>query len=189
MDKIKNLYKHPHGLKKFIVLLIIFFAYAIFVMFKFGVADGLAVTLLTWAFFVTCTPIADAGFILDFPIRLVTGLKMLYSEIIVWVLAIIIILYNLSFNSDVFESFEVLSIFKEIVTTPWPLWGIVIVSGIGTFLSIYIADQIYSMVQAKRHHKHIQKMQLRRLFVEVIMFITVLGIYFMMLSLTHISIG
>lgn len=186
MDKAKN--KKNHGLKKFLILISILIGYAIFVIIKFGVKDGLAATALTWAFFVTCTPIADAGFIVDFPVRLFTGLKMIWSEVIVWVLAISIIAYNYIFNIEVFGRMELLEVFKKIIETPWPLWTIVIVSFFGTFLSIYIGDQIYNLVQQHNHHKHIKKLQLQRLFIEVTMFVIILVMYFSLLNLTGVTI-
>lgn len=182
--------KNPknHGLKKFLILLGILVLYAIFVIVKFGVKDGLAATGLTWAFFVLCTPIADAGFIVDFPVRLVVGLKMIYSELIVWGLALTIVAFNLLLNVEVFQKMEILEVFYTIIKTPWPLWSIVIVSAIGTFLSIYIGDQIYSMVQQHNHHKHIKRLQLQRLYLELGMFSVILVLYFALLNLTGITI-
>lgn len=178
-----------HGLKKFLLLLAILVSYMVFVIVKFGVADGLAATALTWAFFVTCTPIADAGFIVDFPVRLVIGLKMIWSEVIVWVMAFIIISYNYFFNIEVFSNMEILTLFKTIIVNPWPLWTITIVSAIGTFLSIYIGDQIYTLVQQYNHHKKIKKLQIQRVVIEVVVFSIVVAMYFGLLSLTGITIG
>lgn len=187
--KQKLKYKHPHGLKKFIILLAILISYMVFVMLKFGVEDGLAATALTWAFFVTCTPIADAGFIVDFPVRLVIGLKMIWSEVIVWGLALLIIAYGLAFKAELFSQLELLELFKTILKNPWPLWNIIIISAVGTFLSIYIGDQIYTMVQEKKHHHHIKKLQIQRLVFELFVFIIVLALYFIFLSLNGLSIG
>jgi hypothetical protein len=60
---------HTLRVIKFLLLFTILIFYFAFISFKYGVKDGFAITLLTWSFFVLCTPIADAGFILDFPIR------------------------------------------------------------------------------------------------------------------------
>src|SRR6056297_2035506 len=97
MDKrgIRNstLIKHEtkrNVLFRFLFVLILFLAYLIFMNFKYGAKDGFLVTLLTWSFFIFCTPIADAGFLLDFPIRIITGIKMAYTETFVWIIAIAI---------------------------------------------------------------------------------------------------
>ena len=76
-----------HSLVKFSLLFVIVIAYMLFVSFKFGAGNGFLITILTWSFFVFCTLIADAGFILDFPNRLITGMRMVHSEMIVWGIA------------------------------------------------------------------------------------------------------
>lgn len=188
MLKIKRTYKHPHGLNKFFILLLILAIYAAYVIFKFGLKDGLSTTFLTWAFFVTCTPIADAGFLVDFPVRILLGIKMIISEIIVWILALAVVAYHFIFNVEAFDTVEILRVFHTIIVNPWPLWTIVIVSLIGTFISIHLGDKIFTMVQQRNHHKHIKKLQLRRLVLEVTIFALVLALYFTLLSLTGISV-
>ncbi|MCD6523056.1 MAG: hypothetical protein J7K68_04870, partial [Candidatus Diapherotrites archaeon] len=58
------------ALFKFLAVLGIVLIYFSFVSMKYGLDKGLLVGLLTWSFFVFCTPIADAGFLLDFPLRI-----------------------------------------------------------------------------------------------------------------------
>ncbi|MBP9812988.1 hypothetical protein KBC51_00925 [Candidatus Saccharibacteria bacterium] len=188
MVKVKKSNKKVHGIKKFIFLVSILLAYGLFVVFKFGIQDGLSVTLLTWAFFVTCTPIADAGFLVDFPVRVIFGFKMIFSELVVWVLATIIIVASLGLNPTIFETTKLLEIFHTVLINPWPLWSIIIASAIGTFLSIYIGDEIYNLVQMHNHHKRIRKLQYRRLILEILLFIFVLLLYFALLQLTNVAI-
>jgi hypothetical protein len=52
---------------KFSLVLLIFLGYFIFIAKKYGLQQGLFVSTLSWSFFVLCTPVADAGFLLDFP--------------------------------------------------------------------------------------------------------------------------
>lgn len=178
-----------HGSGKFLLLLLIIAAYATFVSVKFGIQDGLSVTLLTWAFFVTCTPIADAGFLVDFPVRIAIGLKMLWSEVVVWVLAAIIIVSNLVLNPVIFENTLALNVLYTVVTNPWPLWLIVVVSAAGTFLSIHIGDQIFSMVAARYHKTHIARLQVKRFVIEATVFVVVIALYAWLLHATGIAIS
>lgn len=182
---------HAHGIKKFLLLILILGVYATYVVSKFGVHDGLSATALTWAFFVTCTPIADAGFIIDFPVRVLLGVKMIWAELAVWLIAGGVVIYNLLYNAMVFESMAVLQLFKEILTMPWPLWMIIVTSAVGTFLSIYIGDQIYTLVQQHRHRhtKHKRRLQRKRLIIELIIFFLVVAIYFLLLEQANIHIG
>ena len=182
-------YSKKHGLKKFILLLLIVSFYTAIVIFQYGVKDGLTVTLLTWTFFVLCTPIADAGFLIDFPVRVIIGLKMIYSELIVWTLAILIVTTNLIFNKNIFDTTYLLKLFHEILITPWPLWMIIIISAIGTYLSIYIGDQIFNMVIQHKHHKKIKSLQIKRLILELVIFAVILLTYYTLLKVTHTSIS
>ena len=146
-----------HTIKKYLLVLLVLIIYFLFTSLKLGFKNGISVTILTWSFFVFCTPIADAGFLLDLPIRLITKMKMLYSEMIVWSIAIITNILYLLFNSQIYAKSLLLSIFKHILTQPIPYWGIIILSGIGTFLSITFFDELLDVKfhkERERFHKH-----------------------------------
>ncbi|MCA9353073.1 hypothetical protein KC901_02720, partial [Patescibacteria group bacterium] len=59
-----------NALIRFALVLILFVGYFAFIAFRYGLENGFLVTAGTWSFFVLCTPVADAGFLLDFPLRL-----------------------------------------------------------------------------------------------------------------------
>jgi len=189
MKKTLNALLSSHGSKKYFILLAIIAAYASFVSIKFGIQDGLSVTLLTWAFFVGCTPIADAGFLIDFPVRILLGVKMIFSEMIVWASALLIITYNLILNPDIFSQTTPLRLLLSIINHPWPLWNIVLVSAIGTFLSVYIGDQVYSMIDARHKHEHIKRLRIKRLILELSAFAFVLALFVRLLSVTGVQIN
>ncbi len=154
-DKIHlpHLLKHKtkrKALIKFLLVFLVFALYFAYVSFKFGVDKGFVVTALTWSFFVLCTPVADAGFLLDFPIRLITRLKMFVSEILVWAVAIALNIYFFFFASSFYEKTELLKIFYKILSNPLPYWSIIGLSAFGTFLSIYFADEL---VDKAEHHE------------------------------------
>jgi hypothetical protein len=123
---------------------------------KFDIVTGGLVAGLTWSFFVLCTPVADAGFLLDFPIRLIFGFKMLITEIAVWVFALVLNFYILIFNPEIYQTTLITSLFYKILVTPWPYWGIVIMCGIGTFLSVYFADEMLDVISHKEREKYHQ---------------------------------
>lgn len=146
-----------HSIKKYFLVLLVLIIYLIFTSIKIGFQNGLSVTILTWSFFVFCTPIADAGFLLDLPIRIITKIKMIYSEIIVWIIAILINIFYLIFNSQIYSKNLLLSIFKHILIQPIPYWGIIILSGLGTFLSISFFDELVDVKfhqERTKFHKH-----------------------------------
>lgn len=146
-----------HVFIKFIAVFAILVGYFIFVSQKYGAEDGLLVTFLTWSFFVLSTPIADAGFLIDFPLRMILHVKMLYSEIVVWVIAISLNIYSFFFAPEIYDTTQLLSIFKRILSEPLPFWGILVISGIGTFISVHFGDEL---MNKKKHserdfyHKH-----------------------------------
>ena len=185
--KIKNLFLHKtkhQVLFKFLALLALFAAYFIYLSVKFDIATGGMVALLTWSFFVLATPIADAGFLLDFPLRLIVGVRMFISEIFVWIVAILINVFALIFVPQDYDKTFLTSLLKKIIITPYPYWIIIILSGIGTFLSIRLGDELLDVVSHKEralHHKHGFKL-------EIIVFVgiftlVVFGYYYLLESL------
>jgi hypothetical protein len=158
-----QLLKHKtkkHVLINFLIVLFIFVVYFGFITLKYGFKDGFYVTALTWSFFVLCTPIADAGFLLDFPFRLITHIKMLFSEITVWVIAISLNIYTVILHPEIYERTKILSLLKHILEKPFPFWIIVIVSAIGTFMSVYFGDEMMDKINHKDrllHKKHKRK--------------------------------
>lgn len=152
------------ALIKFLLVFLVFVSYFLFLVFRYGAGNGILITILTWSFFVLCTPIADAGFLLDFPLRLITGIRMFYSEIIVWTIAINANLYFFFSNPSAYEKTFLLKIFKHILEKPWPFWGIIFLSFIGTFLSIYFGDELIDKVTHSEREKH-QKHKFKHQFV------------------------
>lgn len=148
---------HQETALKFILLLVVLLAYFGYLSFKYDAATGGLLAVLTWSFFVMCTPVADAGFLLDFPIRLLFNIRMLKTEIAVWALAIGVSVYGLLFAEADFEKTFITSLFKQILLTPFPYWSIILLSGIGTFLSIYFGDEMLDVLthrEREKYHRH-----------------------------------
>jgi len=156
----KHLLNHEtknHVLVKFLIILIFFLGYLGFIAFKYGIQDGLSVSLLTWSFFVLCTPVADAGFLIDFPLRLLTKIHMYISEIFVWNIAITLNIYMFLLHPEIYSKTQVLTLFQHILESPFPFWGIIILSGLGTFASIIFGDELLNESKHKNrkiYHKH-----------------------------------
>jgi hypothetical protein len=147
---------------KFLVVLVILVLYFMFSVWHFGLKDGFLVMALTWSFFVLSTPIPDGGIILDLPIRWATGIKMIFSEIFVWIIAILLNVFNILFNSEIYSKTFVLTMFKTILLEPFPYGIIIILSCIGTFLSLHFGDELYEVIshsKRKKYHKHKNKLR------------------------------
>lgn len=141
----KHLVQHEtkqHVLIKFSFVLSIFILYFIFIATKYGVEQGFFVSMLTWSFFVMCTPVADAGFLIDFPLRLVLRIKMVIAEIFVWGLAVGLNIYAVLVRPEIYEKTKILVLFKNILYQPIPFWSIIFISLIGTFVSITFGDEL-----------------------------------------------
>ncbi len=143
---------HKSILIKFFLVLLVFAGYLFFVVERYGTTEGLWVTFLTWSFFVLCTPIADAGFLIDFPLRLITGWKMFRTELMVWLIAGVINFSALMFNPGAYEKTHLLKLFKHILLQPFPLWIIIVISAVGTFISVKVGDEV---LDKKAQHKRI----------------------------------
>ncbi len=148
---------HFESIAKFLLLLIVFVVYFIYLSFHHGTGKGLISLALTWSFFVLCTPIADAGFLIDFPIRLIFGLRMFVVEIFVWAIAFSIITVILVFTPKHFQTTLITRLLYQILSHPYPYWVIIFLSFIGTFASIYFGDEMIDVIAHKhreKHHKH-----------------------------------
>jgi hypothetical protein len=155
--------KHPRHqvLIKFLLLCLLLFSYFIYLTYQYDLLTGGIAALITWSFFVLCTPVADAGFLLDFPLRLIFGIRMILSEIVVWAIAILINVFCLMYFSEFYETTFLTQLIKVILTNPYPYWIVIFLSGIGTFLSIRFGDELMDVLHHKdryfylRHHfKH-----------------------------------
>ncbi len=142
-------------LNRFVIGLTILTLYTIYLVFQYG-PSGIALGAITWSAFVIATPIADGGLLLDFPIRLMTGMRMIYSEIIVWVIAISLNIYVLFNNPVVYERTIITNSFHQILVNPWPNWIIIFISLIGTFVSIFFGDELLDVVFHKQRKKYLK---------------------------------
>lgn len=137
---------------KFFLLFLLLLSYFVYVSIQYDFVTGGFASLLTWTFFVLCTPIADAGFLLDFPLRLLFGVRMLVSEIIVWTLAISINIVSLNYFVEYYETTKLTALLHVILTTPYPYWGVVFLSAGGSFLSIRFADELMDVIHHRDRH-------------------------------------
>ncbi len=158
-------------LNRFLIIVAVLVIYLSFSLGRYGLKEGFLVTFLTWSLFVLCTPIADAGFLLDFPIRLLTKLRMIYSELIVWTVALLLNIFALFFYEEVYSRTFLLNIFHIILTTPFPYWSIIVISATGTFLSIYFADELLDVIT---HKDRIRQNRHRRKYLMIVMIFLIL---------------
>ena len=141
--------KHPRKqvLIKFLLLCVLLVGYFAYLSYEFDLLTGGVVAFLTWSFFVLCTPIADAGFLLDFPLRLLFGIRMVFSEIAVWAIAIALNAISLAYYAEYYETTFLTNLLYRILTNPYPYWAVIVLSGAGTFLSIRFGDELMDVIQ------------------------------------------
>ncbi len=189
--KTKHLLQHETKRKvltKFILVLLVFVGYFIFIAKKYGVQQGFFVSILSWSFFVLCTPIADAGFLLDFPFRLITKIKMLFSEITVWIIAISLNLYTFFIHPEIYSKTPLLNFFKHILEQPIPFWLIIFISALGTFVSIKFGDELLDKVnhhERTSYHRHKKKF---RFLIMIFLVVLALILYDFLLKKMNIDI-
>ena len=175
------------GLFKFLALLVVLVSYFAYLSWTYDFATGRLVSALTWSFFVLCTPIADAGFLIDFPVRLILGLRMFITELFVWVLAISLNLATLKYVPDDYEKSVLTSLLHKILITPWPYWSIIVLCAVGTFLSIHFGDEV---VDAVSHDHHLSLRQSRsryKLIGMAVIFVVVLVLYYRLIAMLDVK--
>lgn len=177
-----------HALIRFIFLIIFVIGYFLFESYRFGAGEGLFVSILTWAFFVLCTPIADAGFLLAFPVRLLMGIRMIYTQIFAYFVAFGVVFYAFAYSSETFNNTMVLQLFHEILTTPWPYWLILVISFVGTIFSIVFGDELVDVSthkDRKLYHQHKSK---HRMVITAFIVLATFLLYYYLLGKTGITI-
>jgi len=140
---------HKNIWLRFIFIVLLFVGYFVFISFKYGAGQGLLITWITWSVFVLSTPLADAGFIIDFPVRLLFKFKMFISEIFVWLIAIILNIYAYFAVPEIYSTTKILTVFKHILDQPFPFWTVFLISGLGTFLSVKFGDELVDVMKHK----------------------------------------
>jgi hypothetical protein len=157
-----------------VLLLALLFGYFGYLAYEYGLKTGGMAAILTWSFFVLCTPIADAGFLLDFPLRLIFGIRMVISEIVVWAIAISVNLLAIFYFSQYYETTIVTRLLHEILTTPIPYWLVILLSAGGTFLSIKFGDELMDVIHHRDrnffHSHHFKHDAILLLFLVVILY-------------------
>ena len=160
MPQVQHILSQSHKQEqvvKYLLLLGVLASYFGYLSWEYGFADGGIVAALIWSFFVLCTPVADAGFLLDFPVRLITGMRMVFSEMIVWTLAFVINASALFYVPEAYDKTALTRLFYKILTQPWPYWGIIVLCCAGTFLSVIFGDELLDVASHKERalaHKH-----------------------------------
>jgi len=148
---------HRETLLKFIFLLLILVAYFLYMSWKYDASTGFGVLVLTWSFFVLCTPVADGGFILAFPIRLLFKIKMAVTQAVLWFIAVGINILMLTISPDIYDLTFLTKLLEKILSEPYPYWSILIISALGTFLSIYFGDEMMDVTTHNNRelsHRH-----------------------------------
>ncbi len=149
-----------HVLIRYLSLLFIVGLYFSYALYKFGAQQGIIITVLTWSFFVFCTPIADAGFLLAFPLRLLLGIRMMKVQIYSYIFAFFFNLYFIFYQPQIYNKTLILKLFHQILVTPFPYWIIILLSFSGTFFSILFGDELMDMThhfECLKQHRHITK--------------------------------
>ncbi|WP_108812148.1 hypothetical protein [Sphingorhabdus sp. Alg231-15] len=148
---------HRESLWRFLGLIAVLVSYFVYMSWKFDAATGAWLALLSWSFFVLCTPVADGGFVIAFPVRLLFGARMLVTQIIVWIVAVGINVAALLTASESYEDTPLTRLLETILTNPWPYLSILLISAAGTALSIWFGDEmmdVASHADRKKHHRH-----------------------------------
>ena len=190
--KIHHLIKHEtkrHAFIKFLILLAILFVYTAYLSYKYGFATGGLLSVITWTFFVLCTPLADAGMIINFPVRILFRIRMYITQSMVSAVATSINIYAITFSPEIYEKSFLGHVFYRILTQPIPYWSIIILSFLGTFLSVHFADELLDYIK----YKDIEKSTKHRLLFEgitmVVIFLLIFFVYTILLKKLGIDVS
>ena len=179
---------HRNVWLRFLLVFFIFFVYSIFISMKYGAGEGFLLSWLTWSFFVLSTPIADAGFLLAFPLRLILKVRMFVSEIYITIVAILLNLFVYFLRPELYSKTTLLSVFKDIIDQPFPMWTIFILSAIGTFMSVRFGDELFDVVKHEDREFHQKHRKKHKLIFMIFLFAITLVMYNILLGKMGIKI-
>lgn len=106
--------------------------FALFILLmniRFGLILGIHQSLLWWSFFILCTPVTKGGIFIDGIRSLGKKKRWYYSEIVVWLVAIILNIISLHFFTYTYYLTGVSHLLLHILLYPWPYW-IILLTGI-----------------------------------------------------------
>lgn len=176
-----NYHKHItfKQIRKFILLIALIVCYTGYLSIEYDFKTAGLASLLTWSFFVLCTPVADAGLLLDLPLRLLFGIRMIVAEAFVWVVAIMVNIIFTTLLPHYYKTTGLTQVFYNILTTPYPYWIIIVLSGVGTFLSVFFGDEVLDLI-CKRNFKEFfsSKKHVYAAMVLVVTFIIIISLYY-----------
>lgn len=139
---------------KFLLILLLIICYLGFSMYKHGIEEGIAITVLMWSFFVFLTPIPSAGLIFELPIRLLTKHKMMTTQYYIWAAGAVFVIPAFLFFPGIFDSTGPLKIFHYVLTNPIPYSILLLICAAGTAISVHLADEIVDEAEDEIiHHK------------------------------------
>lgn len=176
-----------HDLRKFLLLLGILLSYFLFLSWKYDLKTGGIVSVLSWSFFVLCTPIADAGFLLDFPVRVIAGVRMVITEVMVWGIAIVSNSLALHYSVSSYEVTYLTRLLHQILSQPWPYWMVIVLSGVGTFLSIQLGDELMDAFNQRQFRFFLQQAGVK-FGIKLVVFLLTLVVYFELLHRLGLSL-
>jgi len=177
-----------HTLVRYFLLLTFIVIYVYYTINEFGFNNGIFVSALTWSFFVFCTPIADAGFILAFPIRVLIGVRMVYTQITSFLLALFFTLGAIIYNPMIFQNTLILKLYHQILYNPYPNWIIIVLSLFGTFFSIYFGDELMDVSAHKERSLYHQHKSKHKIIISLSIFVLTIIVYNFLLHQIGIEI-
>lgn len=89
---------------------------------RFEPVDGIHLVILIWTFIILCTPVTKGGVLIDGPMYLVFGKTWAFTEIILWLVALIINLVTIDTRPGLYVNTFITHFLYHILMNPWPFW-------------------------------------------------------------------
>ena len=141
---------------KFSITCLLLVWYYGYLVGEFGLAVATQSILLTWTFFILCTPSTNGGIIIDIPFHVITGKRMLYSEIGIWCCALIYNIFMYHFYPAIYFKNPITDLLHQVLSRPWPYWLIIGICFLGTVYTLLVSDDDRCSIQPL--HRYISKL-------------------------------
>lgn len=95
-------------------------------------------TLVAWSFFVLCTPLPEAGVVVDLPLKWFFDISMVTSQCVISAIAVIITYYAITHHPALFDTSSILREYRYLLRqSAIPIF---ILSGIGTYSGLLVLE-------------------------------------------------
>lgn len=122
-----------------LIVILFLFTFIFFVVYN-GFLKGCIKTIFIWAFFVSCTPIPEAGLLVSLPLKKYLNISLHISQAIVSFIVLMILIYFYFYEKNTINSYLIGKLFLGLIK--YKYFSIIIISIISSIFTSEFIDNL-----------------------------------------------